>query len=156
MSVSKKILSKQMERLELNYGKDKFKINQGLFNLWYDFFKDCNEDGLKLAVDRCIRENEYAPNIAGLMKHYQSIKEAHEQLVDSCSKQYQLMCAIWGEEYDSETFSQLWTYVNRFPENTRKTELTELTQKAVAFRQSCDDCGRKDYPTIKEYLKGAR
>lgn len=154
--MKKELLRDLMKKIELNYGPDKFKITKPMFELWYDMFSDCNEYGLKQAVDKCIKENEFAPNVAGLMKYYKALEEAHNELEKAVKHNYSVIRAIWEEEYDDNTLMELWTYINRFPEKTRQTELVELTQRAVSFRHDCEGCGRKDYPTILEYLKGAR
>ena len=52
---TKKFVKEQMMRLEQNYGKDRFKITLELFNLWYEMFKDCAEEGLKVSVDEYLR-----------------------------------------------------------------------------------------------------
>ena len=156
MAITKDFLKKQMCRLETNYGKEKFRITQDIFDLWYDMFKDCNEQGLKLAVDKCIKESEFAPNIAGLMKYYRELETKHNELVDLVKHQYAIMRSIWEEEYDDDTFMELWAYVNRFPEKSRKVEIVELTHRAVSFKHDCEGLGRTDTPTILRYLQGDR
>lgn len=156
MAITQEFLLSQMKRLEVNYGKDKFVMYPDLFNLWYDMFKDCNEVGVRQAVDKCIKENEFAPNIAGLMKYYKQIESAHNELVNCVKSQYALMRSVWEEPYDFTSLNELYDYTNRFPADTRKTEITEFAQKAVSFRHDCDACGRKDVPTILEYIKGVR
>ena len=156
MAIDKSKLKKLMCKLETNYGKDKFAIDQKIFDLWYDMFKNCNETGLTQAVDRCIKENEFAPNIAGLMKYYKQLENEHNDLVSCVKSQYTLMRSVWQEPYDFTTLNELYDYANRFPDGTRKTEITEFARQAVSFRRDCDVCGRKEIPTILEYVKGAR
>ena len=73
MGISKEFLRDQMKKLETNYGKDRFLINQEMFDLWYEVFSDCEAEGLKLAVINCMKDCEYAPNIAKLMKCYKEL-----------------------------------------------------------------------------------
>lgn len=156
MGISKEFLLKQMGRLELNYGKDRFRVEQDMFDLWYEMFQECEEPGLKLAVDKCIRENEFAPNIAGLMKYYREIDDARKELGDVIKAQYNKVLYFWGEAYDSDTYKAFVEYIMRFPKNMRKTEMIELSQRMISYSFDCDGCGRKDKPTIKEYIQGAR
>ena len=71
--MDKQFLLKQMQRLEKNYGREKFNGSfnspQEMFDFWYEMFSDCNEQAFKLAVDKCIKENEFVPNIAGLVNY---------------------------------------------------------------------------------------
>lgn len=154
--IKEEFLLKQMARIELNYGKERFKVDQDIFDLWYEMFKDCAEQGLKLAVDKCIKENEFAPNIAGIMKYYRAIEEEHDEMKNLLSSQYRKICSLWPEDYDSDTFKAIAEYIYRFPKKMRKVEMIELTQRAISFSFDCDGCGRKDKPTIKEYVQGAR
>lgn len=146
---------KLLQRLDRAY-VGKLVFTQDLIDLWYDMFKDCNEQGLKLAVDKCIKESEFAPNIAGLMKYYRELETKHNELVDLVKHQYAIMRSIWEEEYDDDTFMELWAYVNRFPEKSRKVEIVELTHRAVSFKHDCEGLGRTDTPTILRYLQGDR
>lgn len=156
MAITQEFLLSQMKRLEVNYGKDKFVMYPDLFDLWYDMFKDCNEVGFKQAVQKCIKESEFAPNIAGLMKYYKQIEAAHNDLVKVVTDQYTLMRSIWGEPYDFQTLSEIYAYIRKLPEDTQKTEMVELTHKAVSFKHDCEACGRTDTPTILQYIQGAR
>ena len=154
--MDKAFLREQMIKLETNYGKDKFVITKEMFDLWYEMFCDCNEEGLGLAVNKCIKENEFAPNIAGLMKYYKEIENEHNELESLIKRQYTVIRSIWGEEYDGDTFKALAEYVLRFPSKQRNIEVVEFTHKAVSFFHDCDAVGRKERPTIKEYIEGER
>lgn len=151
-----KFLREQMIRLETNYGAERFKISKEIFDLWVEMFADCDEEGFKLAVTKCIQESEYAPNIAGLMKYYKQLDEERSELGDTIKAQYRKMRSFWPEEYDSDTYKAIVEYLMRFPKKTRKVEMIELSQRAISFSFNCDGCGRKDKPTIKEYIEGER
>lgn len=151
-----KLLKEQMIKLETNYGKDKFKITKEIYELWKEMFADCKEDVFKLAVDKCIKESDYAPNIAGVMKYYRAIDDEHIDLTETLVSQYRKICTVWPEDYDSDTLKTMAEYIRRFPNNMRKVEMIELTQRAISFSYNCDGCGRKDKPTIKEYIEGVR
>ena len=63
---------------------------------------------------------------------------------------------IAGESYDKETFNEIVKYIMRQPRSMRKVEMIELQQRAVSFAHDCEGCGRRDKPTIKEYVQGKR
>ena len=153
--MERKDFLKYLKKLEMAYAP-RMVFTQDLVDLWYEMFADCEEEGLKLAVNKCIKENEFPPNIAGLMKYYRELESEHNELKDLISHQYTLMRSIWQEDYNSETFRAIADYIMRQPSKMRKVEMVELTQKAVSFRHDCDACGRIDIPTIKEYIQGAR
>lgn len=146
---------KYLRKLELAFAP-KLSFNQELVDLWYEMFADCNEQAFKLAVDKCIKESEFAPNIAGLMKYYKAIVDEHDEMKEVLNSQYKKICSLWTEEYSSDTFNAIVEYIYRFPKKMRKVEMIELTQRAISFSFDCDGCGRKDKPTIKEYVQGAR
>ena len=154
--ITREFLLNQMHRLELNYGRDRFVVNQNVFELWYDMFKTCTQDNLKSAVDKCIKESEFAPNVAGLMKFYKELSTEHDEYITFVKREYTLMRAVWQEEKDPGTVIELYQFSLKFPEKQRKTLLVELTQNSCSFRHDCDACGRTDIPTIKEYIQGKR
>ena len=154
--ISRGFLLSQMERLELNYGKTKFVADQPIFELWYEMFKDCSKEGFEKAVDKCIKENEFAPNVAGIMKYYREISAEHNDYVTLLKQQYTTLRAIWQEKEDTSTVLELYNYSLRFPEKQRKTLLEEYVHQACSYRHDCDACGRVDIPTIKQYLQGER
>lgn len=156
MGITKEFLLKQMGKLELNYGKDKFKADQDIFDLWYEVLSDCSEEPFKLAVDRCIKRSEFAPNIAGLMKFYREVCDEHNAFINSLTSSLTTICSIWGEKKSPEAFNALKEYIERYPVSTRSIELVEFTHKAVSFRNDCSACGRIDIPTITEYIQGKR
>lgn len=154
--LSKKFLKEQLTKLQTNYGKDKFDLSQDMFNLWYEMFADCEEDGLKIAVNNCIKENEYAPNIAGLMKYYKDLDNSRKEIAEVMQSKYTTIRSMWEEEYDPNTFKSIVEYIFRFPKEQRKIQMVELTHHMISFCNDCRNCGRTDIPTIKEYVEGER
>lgn len=156
MGITREFLKDQMKRLEVNYGKSRFQITQEVFELWYEVFADCEEEGLRIAVTNCLKENEFAPNIAGLMKYYRELDDSRKEIAEVMRSKYTNMLAMWEEEYDSETFRAIVEYIFRFPKEQRKVQMVELTHHALSFYNDCRNCGRQDIPTIKEYVEGKR
>ena len=70
-----------LQKLEIAYSP-KLKFNQNLVDLWYESFADCDERDFNQAVNQCIRENEFPPTIATLMKFYKEIKEEINEKLD--------------------------------------------------------------------------
>ena len=143
-----------LQKLEKAYS-GKLHFDQDLVDLWYEMFEDCEEEGLKLAVARCIKESEFPPNIATLMKFYKELADEREEMGRFISHEYGLMRSLWEEEYSDDTFNAIVEYVFSKPKINRKVEMVELSQRAISFYHDCIANGRKDIPTIKEYVKGA-
>ena len=156
MGITKEFLLGQMRKIETNYGKEKFVMNPDLFDLWYEMFQSCEEEGLKLAVDKCIKESEFAPNIATLMKFYKELENEREEMRETISHEYGLMRSVWEEEYDDDTFKAIVEYVYSKPKKNRKVEMVELSQTAISFYHELIAKGIQERPTILEYVKGVR
>lgn len=156
MGITKEFLLNQMRKLETNYGKEKFVVNPNLFDLWYEMFQSCEEEGLKLAVDKCIKESEFAPNIATLMKFYKELENEREVMKEIISHEYGLMRSVWEEEYDDDTFKTIVEYVYSKPKKNRKVEMVELSQTAISFYHELETRGIQERPTILEYVKGVK
>lgn len=156
MGVTREYLRDQMKKLEVNFGKDKFHITQEVFELWYEMFGECEKEALNLAVKRCIEENEFAPNIAGLMKYYRAIVQERSEIIEIMESKYKTLLGIWGESANKETFMAIVKYIYSFPKKERKEAMIELAHKAVSFYNDCRNEARLDIPTIKEYVEGIR
>ena len=154
--ITEKFLKQQLRKLQTNYGVDKFDLSKESFDLWYEMFSDCDEEGLRLAVTNCIKENEFAPNIAGLMKYYKTLEKDRNEIKEVMKSKYNTMRCMWRDEADFDTFQTIVEYIVRFPKGQRKVQMVELTRNAIAFYNDCRYCGRQDIPTIKEYVEGKR
>lgn len=154
--ISKKELKSILEKLELAYGSKFPVFDNPKVALWYEMFKDCSKEGLLEAVDRCIKESEFPPNVATLTKFYKEVASEHNELIQEVRSKYKSIATVWHENYDADTFNTLLEYVMRFPKETQKTEIQEFAYKAISFMRNCEGCGRQDYPTIKEYIQGKR
>lgn len=154
--ITQKFLKEQLIKLQTNYGKEKFDLSKDMFNLWYEMFADCEEEGLRIAVSNCIKESEFAPNIAGLMKFYRELETGRLEIAETMNSKYTNIRSYWGEKYDHDTFKAIVEYIFRFPKEQRKVQMKELTHNAIRFYIDCRRCGRQDIPTIKEYVEGKR
>lgn len=152
MAVTRELLKEQMKRLEINYGVDKFKITKEVFELWFDILSKCEEKELVMAFTECLTENEFAPNIAGLMKYYRKIIDERNQYRDHVLQQYAVIRDVFEEKFSADTLNTILEYLSVFPQNMRKAEMTEMTYRAITF---CHDCEyqAKEKPSVKEYIE---
>lgn len=152
MGISEQFLLDQMTRFEKNYGKDKFIVEQDMFDLWYEMFADCEEEGLRLAVNRCLKESEFPPTIATVMKFYKELADEREETTKLLEHEYGMMRSIWGEREDEETYNAIVRYLNNQPKKQRKVKMVELSQEAISYYHDLIAKGIQDRPTIKEYV----
>lgn len=144
-----------LQKLERVYAP-KMTFNQELVDIWYEMFADCEEEGLKIAVANCIKNSEFPPTIATLMKYYRELDDNRKEIAEVMKSKYTTMRSMWEEEYDSDTFKAIVEYIFRFPKEQRKVQMVELMQHAISFYIDCRNVGRTDIPTIKEYVEGKR
>ena len=142
---------KYLQRLEIAY-TPKMIFTQEQVNLWYELFSECEETVFKIALDECIKENEFAPNIAGLMKYYRKIIDERNQYRDHVLQQYAVIRDVFEEKFSTDTLNTILEYLRVFPKNMRKAEMTEMTYRAITF---CHDCEyqAKEKPSVKEYIE---
>lgn len=146
---SRAFIQRQMLKLENNYGRERFKVTQSMFEIWADVFKDFDEDGFKASVDEYIRTNEFPPTVASVAKIYKAKLEYREDLMSYLKSKYVWITKWFGEEPSQEVFSQFCKYILRFPKDDRKLKADELTRKAVVFYND-----KRNTKTFKEYLEG--
>ena len=154
--ITKKFLKEQLLKMQTNYGKDKFDISPELFDIWYEMFADCDENGLRIAVANCIKDSEFPPNIATLMKYYRKLEDDRKELFQVIYGKYTMLSSYWKEAPNEETFKTMVGYAMKIPKDLRVTAIVELAHEMVSFYNDCRNSGRQDIPTIKEYVEGAR
>lgn len=141
-----------LQKLEKAYAP-KLNFTRDMVDLWYEMFQDCEEEGLRLAVDNCIKSSEFAPNIATLMKFYRELADERETMRRHIEHEYGLMKAIWGEKDNAETFDAIVKYIYKFPKTERKEKMVALSQEANSYYHDLIIEGVQDIPTIKEYVE---
>lgn len=154
MGISKQFLLQQAKRLETNYGKERFVMNPNIFELWYEMFQDCEEEGLRLAVNKCLKESEFPPTIATLMKFYKELAEEREEMRRLISHEYGLMKSVWEEKDSAETFKAIVDYIYKQPKKERRVKMVELSQEGISFYHELIAKGIQERPTILEYVRG--
>lgn len=142
----------QLKKLETNFGKERFKVTQPMFELWAEMFKDLNEDGIKASVDEYIRTSEYPPNIASIMKIYNAKEQARDELSKFLKMKYAWMCRWYGEGKNDTDYKQIVAFVIKHPASERKTAIDEMCREAVAFYNDCLENGEP--VTIHKFLEG--
>ena len=144
-----------LRKLEAAYAP-KLTFTQELVDLWYEMFADCDENGLRIAVANCIKDSEFPPNIATLMKYYRKLEDDRKELFQVIYGKCKMLSSYWGEEPNEETFNAMVDYAMGISKELRKTAVIDLANNAVSFYNDCRNSGRQDIPTIKEYVEGAR
>lgn len=138
-----------MIKLEQNYGKDRFKITQQIFDLWSEMFKDYSEEGLKVSVDEYIQTSEYPPTVASIAKIYRTKAEYREELRSYLKNKYIWVSKWYEEEPTQEVFALFCRYIMRFPKDDRKSKADEITRKAISYYNN-----KQNQKTFREYLEG--
>ena len=138
-----------MIKLEQNYGKDRFKITQQIFDLWSEMFKDYSEEGLKVSVDEYIKTSEYPPTVASIAKIYREKSEYREELRSYLKNKYIWVSKWYEEEPTQEVFAEFCRYIMRFPKDDRKSKADEITRKAISYYNN-----KQNQKTFREYLEG--
>lgn len=130
--ISNKFLSKQMMKLEQNYGKDRFKITQQMFDLWSDMFKDYDEEGLRVSVDEYIQTSEYPPTIGSIAKIYRAKDNYRKEMASFLKSKYLWVCRWIEQKPTQEEFSWFCKYVMSYEKDERKSRADEIVRRVIA------------------------
>ena len=129
MAVSREFLKKQFRRLETNYGADRFKINQEMFNLWMELLSDCEEAGIKASVDEYILENEYPPTVASIMKIYRTKEQLRKDILEYILGNYKYISHWYDEKPNEETYIAFKNHICNYPLSVMRVITDELVEK---------------------------
>lgn len=153
--IDKNFLKEQMIRLELNYGKDKFKITKPMYELWFEMFKDYDPKGLKAAIDKYMMTSEFAPNVASINNTYQKLADEREHLERVIIAKYKWVAHWFEEQPNIESYNAFMNYVCKFPVSAREGVAESLALKAVQYWNDCCENGVPEQArfTVKEYVE---
>ena len=136
---SREFIFAQLERLERNFGKERFKVTQPMFDLWSELFADYEEEGLKVSVDEYLRTNEYPPTIAGIANIYKAKDDYRKSFKSYLKGRYIWVCRWIEEKPTKETFSLFCKYAISFPQEERKEKVEEVVHKAMSYYNDTQD-----------------
>lgn len=146
-------IQKELKRLETNYGKDRFKVTQAMFDLWADMLKDLEEEGIRVSVDEYIKTNEFPPTVASIVKIY----EAKDRLRKEQGNYLRAKCNYISRWYEKpmtqEEIDTIKGMVTKLPVDRRKGFLDYMALEAVRYYYKCVTSGEKEI-TIAKFLEG--
>lgn len=150
--MDKKFLRDQMIKLETNYGKDRFKITKEMFELWYEMFKDFSEEGIKSSVNQYIRENEYPPTIAGIMKIYREKDKRREDVRNYVKGNYSYVSHWCNEKPNSATYELFSKKCFCVPLGEIENKTDNLVQNIMDYYNNLEhmDNAKKLYDFLKD------
>lgn len=129
---SRQFIYSQMTKIEKNFGKERFKFTQELFEIWNDVFKDYDEEGLKKSVDECIKSSEYPPTVASIVKIYNAKNEYRKEMLSYLKGKY-LWLNRWIEQTPTqEEFSWFCKYIMTFEKDKRKGKVEEIASDVIS------------------------
>lgn len=145
-------IQQQLKRLETNYGKERFKITQPMFELWAEMFKDLDENGIKASVDEYIKTSEFPPNVASIMKIYNAKNQSRNEFGNYLKSKYIQMCRWYEEQGNNDTYDRIVDYIFNQPVDERKKAIDEMTKEAIEFYHDCAENGEPK--SINKFLQG--
>lgn len=157
--ITREFIIDKLKKLDFVYGSKFNLTNSNLENhirLWKEMFEDCEPKYLEKAIDNCIKNCEFPPNIATITRYYREVKEEDNDLEKVVKAQYKILRVTWEEDVDLKTFEALKGLVLHFPEINRIGTLLDFSEKAMSYRNGLRGEGRTDIPTLFEYIQGKR
>ena len=149
--MTREFIKKQIAELKTVYGS-KFTINQNQFDVWCKYFQDCKEKSFEEAVEAYIKNNEFPPVIAGIMKYYTEIEEYKSEMKRFLFGYYSTMRAVWDEPYDLDTMNEYIRTVCKNPKSIRKEIAIDIANKAIRYHHDCEYEGLQAVKLI-QFLK---
>ena len=150
--MDRKFLSEQMKRLEANYGTERFKITKQMFDIWYEMFSNCAEEGIRSSVNEYIRENEYPPTIAGIMKIYREKERFRKEVIDYVLGNYTYI-SHWCNEYPNQRTCDLFKkkcFCTSLKEAKHNTDI--LMEKIMNYYNKIEN--RENSMKLYDFLEG--
>lgn len=129
---SRNFIHSQILKIERNYGKDRFKVTQEMFELWNEMFKNYNEEGLRVSVDEYIKTNEYPPNVGSIAKIYKAKDDYRKEMLSFLKNKYLWVCRWIEQKPTQEEFSWFCRYVMGYEKDMRKNKADEIVRGVIA------------------------
>lgn len=96
------IFKKGMAKLSVNY--DRFELTQDRMNLFYEYFRELNDEQWKYCVDEYIGTEQFAPTIGGLKSKINNLDVSVESKADEFVGHARALLGIYGAEALLEIF----------------------------------------------------
>ena len=126
-------IQKQLKLLEANFGNERFKVTQPLFELWAEMFKDLDEEGIRVSVNEYIKTSEYPPTVASIMKIYNARAQEREELKRYIKGKYIQICRWYEEKPNADTLAEITKLTTNVPKDGRKKFVEDMTYDAIRF-----------------------
>lgn len=148
----REFIQKQLKRMEQNFGKEKFKVTQPLFELWAEMFQDLDEEGIRVSVNEYIKTSEYPPTVASIMKIYNARAQEREELKKYIKGKYIQICRWYEEQPDSEILAEIIKLTTNVPKEDRRRFIENMAYDAIGFYNDSVAMGANNI-TIKQFLE---
>lgn len=156
-----------MTREELNsvvkilmrvYG-DKFKMEQSVFNVWYECLADLRFDVMQKATSDFIKTSKFPPTIADLREKYSQLWNEYTSMIRHISESFELASGCYPDVTDEQravgkkTFIEI---VNRYPRERKEKVANSLSQKIIGYVREIEngtDTGIMPFDRYMEQMK---
>lgn len=152
--MEKKNLKEQMLRLETNYGKEKFKVTQQMFNLWWEMLSELNDEGIKASVNEYMMTNEYPPTVASILKIYRAKEEQRKDVTEYVSSIYQLLSRWFDEAPNQETYDAFKRCTSTVSLGKVKEHTDYVAEKIMSYYHYFDDKDTSKRKKLIEVIRG--
>lgn len=145
-------LSEILLKVKKIYG-DRFLIEQGTLDAWYEFIGDLDFSIAKAATSRYVRENEYAPTVAGIMKHYNAIVEEHNEVMARLKENYDRITGLYPGGHTKQAWQAYMSLVSSAKDDPGKQKISDMIASHVSAYISKAE---GNVPTLAEYIGGLK
>ena len=127
------------------YPRERFVDNKADFDNWFSVFNDLDYEIADKALREYVKDNEYAPTVAGIRKNYEKIVDEEKKIRRDVNEKYGFLLTYFGERETKETKDKFWELV-------KSDTKDKIIQKAEWLRMAgYNVCEEK---TLMEFLNG--
>ncbi len=143
-------MTKILEKLKMAY-PEKFNLNEDTVGAWYEFIGDIDYETASQAVHRYVRESEYAPTVAGIMKRYNEIVEENIKRKMDAINEFDAATSIYPgvTNDDSKEFYRL---LSGYPVNKWGVIQGRFRRSIWAYIEKCEK-ERRSPKQMNEVIK---
>jgi hypothetical protein len=126
-----------------------FGITQQKFDFWYDCLKDYNAEIMKQALCRYARASSYSPNIAGLCKQYDVVRDEIRRENGLLRETFEHLTHIYPYGDMKEAQTAFWEYLENL---THK----QLAAEALLERARGSIETQEEMKPLAELIRGEK
>lgn len=142
---------KSIIRLLLGAYKNRFEMNQGDFDVWYEVFSDLDYNTLRKATMEHIKQSKYVPTPADIKEQYNHIVSENDKVMERLKEDYNRITGLYPDGHSPEAWEAYMSLIK-----SAKGNPFAVSDRIAYCVSKYISTAKGDVPSLAEFIRGLR